>query len=203
MLLLPRFPLSHEFPIPVWLHKAGFKTGRTKFHSWEGKKERRRPKTVRRGRISRFVRMYIYIGQTFGQIEGRSLKLGGTERERERVRDRFSNGVKLPSLLTWMIIGRENFIESTYFFLSFSSSFSSFHFPRWHEAVIKAKHTIRNWSKEKVVITDLYGYKSFPPRGRILSRTCIAIVAFSSLSGNIPGNPNLCFSRYNLLILRM
>lgn len=62
--------------------------------------------------------MYIYIARTFVQIEGPSLKLGGGT-ERERVRDRFSNGVKLPSLLTWMIIGRENFIESTYFFFLF------------------------------------------------------------------------------------
>ena len=119
MPLFPRLPLPHEFPIPAWLHKAGFKTGRTKFHWWEGKKLRRRLKTVRGGRISRFLRMYIYIARTFAQIEGPSLKLGGTERERERVRDRFSNGVKLPSVLTWMIIGRENFIESTYFIFLF------------------------------------------------------------------------------------
>lgn len=193
MPLFPRLPLPHEFPIPAWLHKAGFKTGRTKFHSWEGKKLRRRLKTVRGGRISRFLRMYIYIARTFAQIEGPSLKLGGTERERERVRDRFSNGVKLPSVLTWMIIGRENFIESIILSsILFFCSFSSYHFPRRHEAIVKAR--LNNWLKLIERKNRRHGYKfsSSRPSPAAFFPARIAIVA---LSRNIPGNPNLCFFR--------
>lgn len=127
----------------------------------------------------------------------------GEQRQRERVRDRFSNGVKLPSLLTRMIIGRENFIERI--FILFFSFFSFFLVPfssltrgsrrgQARNSLIERKEPSR-LSRIPVFLLAAFAAGFFPAR--------IAVVAFSSLSREYRGNPNLCFSRYNLLILRI